>query len=1374
MKHIFGLLFLCIYISVNAQISYTANDQVNPYTGVFRQGINFDYYPPYQDIDLANIAAGNPFLGLSGIGATTSRPALFESFVEAWGYDSRVFTFQHMKNLGMTDMTCIVGFPSEAHRDHTVYCSDGITESALFANLYTPIWDGGANGTPYNDNNYYAAYLYKVVSLYKDHVKFWEIWNEPGFDLTWNTGWRPAGDPAGNWWDQNPDPCDYVLHAPIEHFVRTMRISYEVIKTVDPDAYVALAGVGFESFLDAILRNTDNPLDGTVTDDYPLTGGAYFDVMGFHTYPDIDGSLGHFDANLNDWVRYRHSDAAAKGMTDRKASYQNLLASYGYDGVTYPKKEWIVTEQNVPRVPFSATTMASEESQVNYIMKVVVDAMQDDIRQIHPYQLADRRTVDQAYGEYDLMGLYLNFTGTTPYDSLHKTMEGIAYKTTSDALFGTGYDSVKTAEMNLPDSLGGGAFIDPINNRYVYALWAKTTIDMSEEATGVYHFPASFGYDSLLVRRWDNSETLDDQRIPATEIQLTGRPIFLFDGEDVDFGLLTLQCPDSMEVTIPGGDTVVEVNWADATATTTCPSDSATQVVLTSDLPSGSTFSVGPHIVSYEATDSCGNDQICSFQVVVTPEDPSSIDITCPDDLVVVAPVGEDRAIVVWDEATATTTCLSDEITIKQVGGQYSGATFVIGGHTIGYRATNLCGDTTTCSFLVTVQAAAGSCPPSILAFTKVGELNGHGYYLSQNQMTWDEAQSLATSSGGYIVSINSQTENDFVQSKINQATFIGLNDAANEGDVVWDNGDELVFTDYNTICSWCNENTDTFDYAAMVPWDGSWIFESQWTDRVFMMEMNCGDPGEITLSCPNDINITTAVGEEQAFWDTPVPTTSCTVNDNIELTLLSGMPSGSAFSLGTHTITYQASDACDNIVSCNFDVTVLAGTAECDSISGYTKLGTWNGHGYYLSDGLATWEEASVLADDAGGYLATMNDSTENEFLKSVLGQNMVFIGYSDAADEGQPTWIHGDNSSIDFSYNNSDTHDYAVMNFWAGTWEMVNFQVRKKYIVEIDCGNTVVPGCGVKSGFAKLGEFNGSGYYLSNQQNTWEQAKVIAANNGGYLATMNTQEENEFVRSNLDFDMPFIGLNDAANEGDLVWDNGEPLDLDLSFNNSDSTDYAVMNFWAGTWEMVQPAVRKKFLMEVGCSATTSSVSSHSLYLTLTHNRFVAQLTWQTSDNSTTNFYIIERSTDGHSFLPIGQLKSDKVKRLMSTYAFTDNEPLAGENVYRIVAVSLSGKKKVSNTTRAHFTQREDITLYPNPADRYVELDLLPYKGENVTVRITNQFGEIIKKLRLTQVTAAPVVVSLDGFRNGYYQVQLATDSGRSQTLQLIVAKGY
>jgi len=522
MRTILTLFLFCLLTSAsNAQVNYTANEVVPPYSGTFRPGLNFGVFPPWTDEQLADIAAGNETLGVPGVGARAIRPALYGHFVEEYGYDFRLAAYEHFAEVGLKDNTLIVGFPSDEQRDPNRYCPG--VQSELFANLYADIWDGGANGTPVNDENYYALYIYKLASLYGQHIKFWEIWNEPGFDYTGALGWLPPGTPE-NWWDNNPNPCDFKLRAPIFHYVRLLRISYEVIKTLYPESYIVVSGVGYPSFLDAILRNTDNPFGGTVSADYPEKGGAYFDVMGFHSYPHFDGSLKVWDDSINGFRYSRHSDAAANGLINTQQIYREVLEKYGYDGQTHPKKLWIMTEGNIPRKVFG-DFVGGAEVQRNYVMKAVFNCIQNDILQLHLYKIGEDEKYDDALGEFELMGLYQKLTTTVPYYA-NVNDEGIAYKTVSDLLFGKHYDVQRTADMALPAGIKGGAFRDA-DGRYTYALWAETTVDRSEVVAADYTFPANLNIPSLIRYEWDYSRSRQQTLIQSSTLGLTASPIFL-------------------------------------------------------------------------------------------------------------------------------------------------------------------------------------------------------------------------------------------------------------------------------------------------------------------------------------------------------------------------------------------------------------------------------------------------------------------------------------------------------------------------------------------------------------------------------------------------------------------------------------------------------------------------------------------------------------------------------------------------------------------------------------------------------------------------------------------------------------------------------
>ena len=500
-------------------IQVSANERVPVYKGAFGYGSNMGYFPPYDDKKLADIAAGNASLGIGGVGVTSLRPALFEYFLEYWGYNIRVDQFRYYQQLGMKDNVCFIGYPSVAHRDNTVYC--GKDSSTLFKNMYLPIWKPGKEGVEVNDSNYYARYVYQMVKTYKGQVRFWEIWNEPDYAYSYNTT-LPAGQ-KGSWWSENPSPCDYSLHAPIQHYIRLLRISYEVIKSLDPEGFVTLGGIGFPSFLDCILRQTDNPDEGKVTTNYPLKGGAYFDVVSYHAYPHTDNSLREWSNDINGFVYHQHSDRAANGVFSKQDAFNEVLNNYGYDGKKYPFKKYIITESNVPGKTFG-DYYGSYEYQRNFALKALVKCQEHEVLQYHLYSLGQLKNVEAAKSEFEVMGLYYQLEGQTPYLT-SPTQAGVAYKTISGILGGYQYDSIATRSLNLPSNVDGAAFSDASNHKE-YVLWAKTMVDRSEKASAYYSFPASFGVDNFQQRNWDYSTTGERQVVSSRLIQLSGAPAF--------------------------------------------------------------------------------------------------------------------------------------------------------------------------------------------------------------------------------------------------------------------------------------------------------------------------------------------------------------------------------------------------------------------------------------------------------------------------------------------------------------------------------------------------------------------------------------------------------------------------------------------------------------------------------------------------------------------------------------------------------------------------------------------------------------------------------------------------------------------------------
>jgi hypothetical protein len=516
--------------SAQGQFSNYANNAANVpvYSGQYRYGMNpgYYYYVNSQGAEISNwrtqhiIDLGVGYNGALGVGAHSFRMKITDEFLYYFGDSSLLADFQHLQTVGCQEITAFIGEPSPLNRWDTAFYSGFDATTKTFRGLYEPVWLDYSEQV-INPDNTFAAYLFKIVKIYGPYVKFWEIVNEP--DFTYGAGgWLGDIDPpaAGSWFDHDPTPEDLVnLRVPIEYYIRMLRISWEVIKHLYPNSYICTGGIGNRSFLAALLRNTDNPVDGSVNAQYPLKGGAYFDCLSFHTYPEFSRLLKHWDNTIGGNVYERHSDRAVEGHLLFKHNFDSILRVNGYNGITYPKKVFIVTETGMSRV-MDNDNVGSVEIQRNYLLKCHVKTlMEGTIRQTYWYQTGDG--LDSTY-HWDCFGLFKYFGASMPYTATPSD-QGWGMKTESALLYGKTYDGVQTAALALPITIDGGAFRDSAGN-YTYVLWAKTTTDLSESASATYSFPA--GTDSLIRYDWNWSETGTTTTISPNSVPLTATPSF--------------------------------------------------------------------------------------------------------------------------------------------------------------------------------------------------------------------------------------------------------------------------------------------------------------------------------------------------------------------------------------------------------------------------------------------------------------------------------------------------------------------------------------------------------------------------------------------------------------------------------------------------------------------------------------------------------------------------------------------------------------------------------------------------------------------------------------------------------------------------------
>ncbi len=141
--------------------------------------------------------------------------------------------------------------------------------------------------------------------------------------------------------------------------------------------------------------------------------------------------------------------------------------------------------------------------------------------------------------------------------------------------------------------------------------------------------------------------------------------------------------------------------------------------------PAGADFPIGTTVIAYKFTDDCGNEEICTFDVTIEAI-PTTLEVTCVENIVIDALPGAGSSIVSWTEPTATTDCYINEAFVNRTDeGPANGDAFPTGTTFVSYAAIDSCFNFEGCVFQVTVNEIPAlleltNCPGDINSFEEV------------------------------------------------------------------------------------------------------------------------------------------------------------------------------------------------------------------------------------------------------------------------------------------------------------------------------------------------------------------------------------------------------------------------------------------------------------------------------------------------------------------------------------------------------------------------------------------------------------------------------------------------------------------------------
>jgi|GEM_PF-484381 len=155
----------------------------------------------------------------------------------------------------------------------------------------------------------------------------------------------------------------------------------------------------------------------------------------------------------------------------------------------------------------------------------------------------------------------------------------------------------------------------------------------------------------------------------------------------------------------------------------------------------------------------------------------------------------------------------------------------------------------------------------------------------------------------------------------------------------------------------------------------------------------------------------------------------------------------------------------------------------------------------------------------------------------------------------------------------------------------------------------------------------------------------------------------------------------------------------------------------------------------------------------------------WSTLTEVASSHFVIERSSDGQHFTPIGSTSAAGSSLQRTKYAWADVDPINGMGYYRLRQVDLDGTAKYSEVVSVIYRIGSGmLTIYPNPARDRISMEFPDISStESVSILILDASGRILSStIWPVDIDRKTIDLSISHLEAGSYIVRAITAHGK------------
>ena len=157
------------------------------------------------------------------------------------------------------------------------------------------------------------------------------------------------------------------------------------------------------------------------------------------------------------------------------------------------------------------------------------------------------------------------------------------------------------------------------------------------------------------------------------------------------------------------------------------------------------------------------------------------------------------------------------------------------------------------------------------------------------------------------------------------------------------------------------------------------------------------------------------------------------------------------------------------------------------------------------------------------------------------------------------------------------------------------------------------------------------------------------------------------------------------------------------------------------------------------------------------------ALLYWETTNEINTSEFVVERSIDGSSYIPVGNVRSANAPGIHN-YSFTDpNIRALGSDIiyYRLKQRDADSRYTYSKVVTLSIPNKTDVGLYPNPATDEINLVVVALRKEKMDYQVFDNAGRIvIQETKQVLSGTNRLSVDINKLPAGVYYIKLSSIS--------------